>query len=213
MIVKKLPFNPFPVNTYVIYDEVSKECAVIDPGCYWPEERQELKSFIVGNDLKVKHLLMTHLHLDHVLAAPFVAKTFNVPFEANKKDEFQLNDADRKAAQYGFSLPEKMIPVEKDLKEGDRIRLGEQELIVIEVPGHSPGSVAFYDPQGKQVIVGDALFLGSIGRTDLPGGEYDTLIDSIRTKLFTLPEETKVLSGHGPDTNIGYERKNNPFLK
>ena len=124
MLVKKMPFNPFPVNTFVIYDDVSKECAVIYPGCYWPEERQELKSFIEGNGLKVKYLLLTHLHLDHVLAVPFVAKTFNVPFSACKTDEFQLDHEEMKAAQYGFSLPEKMISLTPDLQYGDKLYLG-----------------------------------------------------------------------------------------
>lgn len=212
MIVKKFPFNPFPVNTYVVYDEASKECAIIDPGCYWEEEKEELVAFIKSHDLKVKHLLLTHLHLDHALAVPFVARTFGVPFEANTKDAFLLENAQKQAASYGLRLEEAPIAIEKNLSEGDVIRLGESELHVFEVPGHSPGSVVFHNPEDNFVIVGDVLFLGSIGRTDLPGGDYNTLISNIRGKLLPMTDNTVVYSGHGPETNIGYERKNNPFL-
>lgn len=213
MIVKKFPFNPFPVNTYVIHDEATKECAIIDPGCYWAEEKEELKDYIEKNNLKVKHLLLTHLHLDHALAVPFVANTFNVPFSANKKDEFLLENGVKQAAQYGLRLEDAPIPVAQPLQEGDKIKLGDTELNVMEVPGHSPGSVVFYNEKEHKIFVGDVLFLGSIGRTDLPGGNYEQLISGIRSKLLTLPDNTVVYSGHGPETNIGYERINNPFLR
>lgn len=213
MTIKKFQFNPFPVNTFVISDSESKECAIIDPGCYWAEEREELRNYINNNSLQVKHLLLTHLHLDHALSVPFCSKTFDVPFSASKKDEFLLSSARTQAASYGLKLEDDPIPVKIDLKEGDLLKLGKHEIHVLEVPGHSPGSLVFYIPSAAALFVGDVLFQGSIGRTDLPGGDYESLIRNIKNKLFTLPANTTVYTGHGPETNIANEQKNNPFFK
>ncbi len=213
MVIKKFPVNPFPVNTYILHDEDTKECAIIDPGCYWGEEFDQIDSYIERNDLKVKYVLLTHLHLDHALAVPYFAKKYNVDFCANSKDAFLLQNAPAQAAQYGLQLQYMPIAITKELNEGDVVKLGDKELNIFEVPGHTPGSVAFYSKDLNAAIVGDVLFLGSIGRTDLPGGDYATLIDSIKTKLFTLPDDTLVYSGHGPETNIKYEKNNNPFVR
>lgn len=212
MEIKKFQFNPFPVNTYVVWDNASKECAIIDPGCYWQEEFDELKQFIATNELSVKYILLTHLHLDHALAVPAVKKLYGVPFMANKKDAFLLQNAKQQAASYGLRLQDEPIEIDGDIQEGDIFRLGNEEIEVLEVPGHSPGSVVFYLPQDKKMIVGDVLFRQSIGRTDLPGGNHQTLLDGIQKKLFTLPSDTVVYSGHGPETSIGYEKDFNPFF-
>lgn len=213
MIIKKFQFNPFPVNTYVIHDEATKECAIIDPGCYWNEEKEELKEYVTGNNLKVRHLLLTHLHLDHALAVPYVNRIFNVPFSASKEDAFLLVGAEHQAASYGLKLEDKPILIDKDIHEGDTFKLGEQEIHTFAVPGHSPGSIVYYLPKQHVLFAGDVLFRESIGRTDLPGGNYNTLINGIRHKLLPLPDDTTVYSGHGPETTIGYERKYNPFLR
>lgn len=212
MEIKKFQFNPFPVNTYVVWDEISKECAIIDPGCYWKEELEELKQFIALNGLTVKYILLTHLHLDHALAVPAVKQNYGAPFMANKKDAFLLQNAKQQAASYGLKLQDDPIEIDMDIREGDIFKLGNEEIHAIEVPGHSPGSVVFLLPKDKNIIVGDVLFRQSIGRTDLPGGEHQTLLEGIRKKLFTLPNDTIVYSGHGPETTIGYEKDFNPFF-
>lgn len=212
MEIKKFQFNPFPVNTYVVWDPASKECAIIDPGCYWAEELTELKDFIAQNHLQVKYILLTHLHLDHALAVPAVKKAYGVNFCANKKDAFLLSNATQQAASYGLRLQDEPIAIDEEIREGDIFKLGQEEIHAIEVPGHSPGSIVFALPKDKKLIVGDVLFRQSIGRTDLPGGDYQTLIDGIRGKLLSLPAETMVYSGHGPETTIGYEKDFNPFL-
>ncbi|MDO5570843.1 MAG: MBL fold metallo-hydrolase [Bacteroidales bacterium] len=213
MKVKKFQVNPFPVNTYVIYDENSKECAIIDPGCYWDEERKDMEKFIEDNDLKVKHLLHTHLHLDHILSTPYFSKKYNIPFAANKKDEFLLIDGPKQASQWGLKLEFQPIAIEKELNENDIFNIGDSKFIVKEVPGHSPGSVVFYDEKDGIIFTGDVLFNSSIGRTDLKGGNHQDLIDNIRNKILVLPEETVVYSGHGQETTIGYEKKFNPYLR
>lgn len=212
MEIKKFQFNPFPVNTYVVWDEVSKECAIIDPGCYWQEELDELKQFISLNGLTVKYILLTHLHLDHALAVPAVKATYGAPFVANKKDAFLLQNAKQQAVAYGLRLQDEPIDIDVDIHEGDIFKLGNEEIHTLAVPGHSPGSIVFVLPNDKKIIVGDVLFRQSIGRTDLPGGEHQTLLDGIRKKLFTLPNDTVVYSGHGPETTIGYEKDFNPFF-
>ncbi|MFD2514736.1 MBL fold metallo-hydrolase [Pontibacter locisalis] len=211
MTVTCLTFNPFQENTYLLHDD-TKECVVIDPGCYEKHEQEELKKFVKDNDLKVVRLLNTHCHIDHVLGNKFVADTYNVPLEIHPDEEQILRAVPTYAPNYGFQLYAEQLP-EKYLKEGDIVKFGNTELEVILAPGHAPGHVVFYNKPEKTVIGGDVLFQGSIGRTDLPGGDFDTLIQSIKTKLFTLPDDVTVYSGHGPETTIGYEKKYNPFLR
>ncbi|MGL4292081.1 MAG: MBL fold metallo-hydrolase [Bacteroidales bacterium] len=212
MEIKKFQFNPFPVNTYVLWDPASKECAIIDPGCYWQEETEALNLFISEHGLLVKYILLTHLHLDHALSVPAIKRKYNAPFMANKKDAFQLENAAQKAASYGLRIPEEPIEIDLDLTEQTELKLGKENICVLEVPGHSPGSVVFYVEKDKILIVGDVLFRQSIGRADLPGGDYKTLISNIESKLLHLPDNTIVYSGHGPETTIGYEKQFNPFL-
>ena len=211
MKVTCLTFNQFQENTYLLHDD-TKECVVVDPGCYEKHEQEELKKYISDNELKVVRLLNTHCHIDHVLGNKFVADTYKVELEIHPDDEQTLRSVPAYAPVYGFPMYAEQLPA-KYLKEGDPVKFGNTELEVIFAPGHAPGHVVFYNKEEKKVIGGDVLFQGSIGRTDLPGGDFDTLIQSIKTKLFTLPDDVTVYPGHGPETTIGYEKKYNPFLR
>lgn len=212
MKVKIFEFNPISENTYLLYDE-TKECVIIDAGCFYPDEKQQLLDFILDNELVVKHLLNTHLHFDHVLGNKFILDQFHLKPEANDKDSFLLDAMPAQMQMFGFREAETAPELGNIIKENDVITFGSQRLVVLEVPGHSPGSIAFYSEEGQCVFVGDALFRSSIGRTDLPGGDFEELINSIKTKLLTLPLETVVYSGHGPQTSIQFEAKNNPYLQ
>jgi hydroxyacylglutathione hydrolase len=209
--IESFTFNPFSENTYVLYDD-TKECVVIDPGCSNKTEQQELQAFLKTNELKVVRLLNTHCHIDHVLGNKFVADTYGVPLEIHEDDLPVLRSVPTYSAAYGFPQYQEVLP-EKFLKEGEDVAFGNTKLEVLFTPGHAPGHVVFYHPESQNLIGGDVLFQRSIGRTDLPGGDYDTLIQSIRTKLFTLPEEVTVHPGHGPSTTIGEEKASNPFLR
>lgn len=213
MKINRFSFSAFQESTFVIWDDESLECAIIDPGCYYSRERQVLENFISKNNLKVKYLLLTHIHLDHYFGAPFVARTYNVPVSACKEDEFLLDMMSMQADMYGTPLPDAPIAIGNYLTAGDTLYLGTEPIEVRQVPGHSKGSLAYYLPQSGCVFCGDALFEGSIGRTDLPGGDFDELLSSIRTQLFTLPADTVAYPGHGPSTTIADEIRSNPFLQ
>lgn len=207
--IQPFVFNAFQENTYVVYDETS-ECVIIDPGCYEREECDELSSFIQNNNLKVKLLLNTHCHVDHVLGNYFVKDTYKVKFQMHRLDEQVLRAVKVYAPTYGVTGYTEALP-DSFLEEGDQVHFGNQSFNVLFVPGHSPGHIAFYNAASKSVIAGDVLFYNSIGRTDLPGGNYNTLIKSIHEKLFTLPDDVTVYPGHGPETTIGFEKRTNPF--
>ncbi|QCR24400.1 MBL fold metallo-hydrolase [Pontibacter sp. SGAir0037] len=211
MKVTCLTFNPFQENTYLLHDD-SKECVVVDPGCYEKHEQEELKQYIEAQGLRVVKLLNTHCHIDHVLGNHFVAQAYNVALEIHQDDLQTLRAVPAYAPAYGFPMYQEELPA-SHLKEGDTVKFGTTELQVLFTPGHAPGHVVFYNAKEKICIGGDVLFQNSIGRTDLPGGDFNTLIQSIRTKLFTLPEEVTVYPGHGPETTIGHEKKYNPFLR
>lgn len=209
MKVQSFVFNAFQENTYVLYDS-TKECVVIDPGCFDPQETNDLATFITENELHVKLLLNTHCHVDHVLGNYFVKEKYHCKFLIHENEEAVLRSVRAYAPSYGFFQYQEAAP-DAFLNEGDVVKFGNQELNVIFVPGHAPGHVAFYHVAGGFVIGGDVLFYNSIGRTDLPGGDFDQLIESIHHKFFTLPDETVVYPGHGPETTIGFEKKTNPF--
>ncbi len=212
MKIKTFEFNPLGVNTYVLYDKTG-ECVVIDASCFFPDERELLLNFILDNNLVVKHLLNTHLHFDHVFGVNFMASQFGLKLQVHPDDVFLLDNLPQQLQMFGFNTNVDYIPeIGNYLKESDIIAFGEQQLKVLHVPGHSPGSIVFYNEKEKFAVVGDVLFNGSIGRTDLPGGNFDQLIEGIRTKLFTLPDDTEIYSGHGPKTTIGQEKKYNPFV-
>ena len=211
LTVKTFTFNPVQENTYVLYNE-KKECCIIDPGCYFSEERDRLKTDIEKTGLKPVLLLNTHCHLDHIFGNKFVHETWGLDLHIHEKEKIVL--ANGPASGLRFQLPfENYEGPLIYIKEGENIKLGDDELEVLFTPGHSPGSVSFYNEAGGFVIGGDVLFNRSIGRADLPGGDYDVLVNSIQTKFFTLPDETKVYSGHGPVTTVGFEKMNNPFVK
>ena len=212
MKIKTFEFNPLGVNTYVLYDKTG-ECVVIDASCFFPDERELLLNFILDNNLVVKHLLNTHLHFDHVFGVNFMASQFGLKLQVHPDDVFLLDNLPQQLQMFGFNTNVDYAPeIGNYLKENDIISFGEQQLKVLHVPGHSPGSIVFYNEKEKFAVVGDVLFNGSIGRTDLPGGNFDQLIEGIRTKLFTLPDDTEIYSGHGPKTTIGQEKKYNPFV-
>ena len=208
--IKVLTFNPVQENTYVLYNEYN-ECIIIDPGCYFDEEKAALKSFIKKNELQPKMLLNTHCHLDHVFGNKFIAEEYKLTLQIHKKEEELLQMAPSSGLL--FNLPFDNYKGELIfLKEGDVVSLRNDTLKVIHAPGHSPGSICFYCEKQHFIISGDVLFKNSIGRTDLPGGSHEDIIRNIREKLFKLPEDVKVYAGHGPETTIGEEMKLNPFL-
>jgi len=207
--IQTFTFNPFSENTYVVYDE-TKECVIIDPGCFERYERDELAQFIEKNRLKVKALLNTHCHIDHVLGNAWVKRNFNVPLWLHPIEQTTLKAVEAYAPSYGFVHYESS-QADALLNDGDQVTFGNTVLDVLFVPGHAPGHIVFYCQKENFVIGGDVLFQGSIGRTDLPGGDYKVLIDSIHQKMFALPDSTVVHCGHGPTTTIGFEKKSNPY--
>lgn len=208
--IQSFTFGPFQENTYVLYDETS-ECIVIDPGCYDDDERKQLADFIENKKLKPVKLINTHCHLDHVFGNGFIADKYNLKLEINKQDKVVLDAFLMTASLYNLQAQPSPPPAVY-LEEGDKVKFGNSELEILFTPGHSPGSITFYNRSQKFMIAGDVLFYGSIGRTDLPGGDYNTLISSIKNKLFPLGDDFTVYNGHGSSTTIGFERKNNPFL-
>ncbi|HBS86476.1 MAG: MBL fold hydrolase [Bacteroidetes bacterium GWF2_38_335] len=209
--VKKFIFNDFQENTYVLYDETG-ECVIIDCGCYYDDEQSKLKNFIADNKLKPVKILTTHGHIDHIPGNRFVKETYKIPIAMHQADQFLVDSVKAYGATFGFDVDEQP-KADELINDGDTIRFGNSELIAFHVPGHSPGSIVFYNKQKQFIIAGDVLFYGSIGRTDLPGGSYETLISGIKSKLLVLPDEVLVYCGHGPETTIGAEKRGNPFLK
>ncbi len=207
MNVKCFEFNFLPVNTYVVWDE-TLEAAVIDPGCFYDGESDALKDFISSNSLKIKHLLNTHLHFDHVLGNTFVEETYGVRAQANDADDPWIRFMARKMAAFGIRYEGHVSPIapENVLKEGDTVTFGGTMLNVMQVPGHSPGSIVFYNRREDTVFTGDVLFQGSIGRADFADSDPQALIRGIREKLLVLPDRTVVYPGHGPATTIGSEK-------
>lgn len=208
--IKKLTFNDFQENTYLVYDE-TKECCIIDPGCYYRSERDMLVETIEELALKPMFLLNTHCHLDHIFGNKFIKDKYKIPFLANKNELPVLEAAPQVAAAYGVEL-DTIIKPESFLNDGDIVPFGNSLFKILLTPGHSPGSISFLNEEEKFVISGDVLFYNSIGRYDFPLSDYDTLMNSIFNKLLTLDDEVKVYSGHGPETFIGYEKRSNPFL-
>jgi glyoxylase-like metal-dependent hydrolase (beta-lactamase superfamily II) len=202
-------FNPFEENTYLIYDETG-EGVVIDPGCYEKSEKDALVQFIETQKIKIKYLLNTHCHIDHVLGNEFVKGKYNVPFLIHRNEEPVLRSVKVYAPSYGFNLYQEVLP-DGYLAEGDTVSFGNTSFEVIFLPGHAPGHIGFYHKESLSLLSGDVLFEQSIGRTDLPGGDFNTLIHSIRQKIFTLPEEVTVYPGHGNTTTVGEEKISNPF--
>jgi hydroxyacylglutathione hydrolase len=211
LTVQSFTFNPVQENTYVVYNE-KKDCCIIDPGCYFASEEAELKAFIEENELNPIRLLNTHCHLDHIFGNRFVQKTWGLSLHLSRLEVpvLEFGPASGEAWQLPFDNYEGEFIF---IDEGDTVAIGDENFEVLFTPGHSPGSLSFYSPNNKFIISGDVLFEGSIGRTDLPGGDFNLLEESIRLKLYTLDSEVVVYPGHGNSTTIGDERKTNPFVK
>ncbi|HEY5464720.1 MAG TPA: MBL fold metallo-hydrolase [Hanamia sp.] len=208
--IKVFTFNPVHENTYVLYNQYL-ECIIIDPGCYFDAEKEELKSFINLNKFQPKILLNTHCHLDHVFGNKFIADEYKVTLKTHLLEKQVLEMAPTSGLMFNLPFDNYQGDV-IFLEEGDIISLREDQLKVIHAPGHSPGSICFYCEKQHFIIGGDVLFQNSIGRTDLPYGSHEDLVKNIKGKLFTLPDDVKVYPGHGPATTIGIEKKENPFL-
>lgn len=209
--IKSFEFSPIQENTYVLYNEFN-ECLIIDPGCYFDDEKDELAAYITEMDLKPVMLLNTHCHLDHVFGNKFIAEKYHLKLQIHPNEKKLLDYAPVSGLSYNMPFDNYSGEIIY-LKEGETISLGNDELKLLFTPGHSPGSLSFYCQKQDFVISGDALFYRSIGRTDLPGGNHEMLLKNIREQLFVLPDQTKVYSGHGPVTTIGDEKKYNPFLQ
>ena len=208
--INSFTFNPFQENTYVLSDETN-QCIIVDPGCYTPEEKSELANFIDSNGLKPVKILLTHAHIDHVLGINFLAGKYDLPIVMNAIEIELLKSAGVYGQMWGVQVEPSPEPTEF-LKDGDVFTFGNIELEVFFTPGHSPGSLSYFHRPSKQLLAGDVLFNGSIGRTDLPGGNFETLEKSIRSKLYTLEDDVIVYSGHGPTTTLGREKRSNPFV-
>ncbi len=208
--IEKFVVNPLAENSFVLSDETG-EAVFIDPGFYFDEEHAEIKNYIESNHLTPVKIINTHCHFDHIMGVEFIRNQYNIPFWAHPDDEFWVEKATVQGEMYGFTV-HPVSPANNLLNEKKTVKFGNSELEVIHVPGHSPGHVVFYSKQDAFLIAGDVLFYGSVGRADLPGGDYDTLISNIKLKLFALPDNTKVYCGHGPETTLGFEKTTNPFL-
>jgi glyoxylase-like metal-dependent hydrolase (beta-lactamase superfamily II) len=211
MKIKTFVFNMIGVNTFVLYDD-TRQAAIIDCGCLKAEEQTTLKNCIETENLTVKHLLNTHLHLDHAFGNAWAAQTFGLQPEGNPLEETELPPLQQQAARFGIRINEPPAAFGRYLNDGDTVTFGHVTLQCLHIPGHSPGSLAFYAEQAACVFSGDVLFQGSIGRTDLWGGDFNLLINGIRSKLLTLPDHTTVYPGHGPATTIGEEKRFNQYL-
>ncbi len=212
MEVKKFVVNPIQVNCYLLWDD-TKEAVLIDCGAWFPQEREQIKEFIENEGLTLKHHLNTHLHFDHIFGNAFIQEAFGIKAEANDADWPWAENIKERVARFGVTYNEEIPPLGRILNDGDEIAFGNCSIIAISVPGHSPGSLAYYLPKEKILFSGDALFRGSIGRTDFPDSNHRSLIMSIREKLLTLPAETIVYPGHDRETTIDFEKSYNMYLK
>ncbi|MBR6142331.1 MAG: MBL fold metallo-hydrolase [Bacteroidaceae bacterium] len=205
-------FNPVQENTYLLWDETTLEAAIIDVGTWNRQEEQLLEGNIKAHGLKLKYALQTHGHFDHTFGLPFIYRTYGIKpiFHVDEEDTYR--QMPQMAAQFGLTIVGAMPPIERLLNDGAGLSLGATAIRLIHTPGHTPGSASYYIPDAQLLLSGDTLFWQSIGRTDLPGGDMEAELDSIKNKLFRLPDDTVVLPGHGPATTIGYEKQHNYCL-
>lgn len=212
MRVRRFTFNMFVVNTYILWDDVSKDAIIIDPGMIEDKDRDIIDEFIRNNDLNLSHLINTHMHIDHSFGVSYIKEKYKLSLEANSDDQFLAQRIKEQATMFGIPISIEDLVIDRDLKDGDKLLVGNEDLYVLQVPGHSPGSIVLYAPESSFILSGDVLFKSSIGRTDLPGGSYQQLINAINDKLMVLPRDVVVYPGHGLETTIGQELLNNPFL-
>ena len=209
--LEQFVFNPFAENTYVLYDE-TKECIIIDPGCSTPSEENQLFGFIDSHRLKPLMVINTHGHIDHILGNAAVKKRYGIEVAAHPNVKSDFLRSQQQAQMFGLSFNGECKLPDRNLEDGEIIKVGESTLEVISTPGHAMGSISLYAEIEGWVFTGDALFCRSIGRTDFPGGNYEQLRTNIIERLFRLPDDTEVFSGHGESTTIFDERKYNMFL-
>ncbi|MGE8243407.1 MBL fold metallo-hydrolase [Sphingobacterium detergens] len=211
LTIRTFTFNPYQENTYLLYNEEGN-ALIIDPGMYGEKEQVEFLTFVDLHNLTPQLLLNTHCHIDHVLGNYFIHEKFDLLPQFHEGELSTLIAVQNYAPQMGFRYD--ISPIgEVFLKDGDKIQIDNDELEVILAPGHSPAHICFYSASQKFLIGGDVLFRNSIGRTDLPGGNHQQLLDNIKQRLYTLPDDTVVYPGHGPSTTIGFEKNSNPFIQ
>ncbi len=211
LVIKSFAFNIFSENTFIVWDELTKESVVIDPGCSNQSEEEKLTDYLSEHNLEVKYLINTHCHIDHILGCKFIKEKFNTIYYAPEKDLSLLERAEVQAAAFGLTI-DKIPKPDKFLSEDLQLNLGRSRMSFLFTPGHTPGEYCIYFEKEAFCITGDVLFKNSIGRTDLWGGDYDTLIHSIKTKLFSLPDNVTIYPGHGENSKIILEKNGNPFL-
>lgn len=211
-MIQAFTFSPFQENTYVIADEATREAVVIDPGCYEQFEKETLSQFIDANQLRVKYLLLTHAHLDHVFGVAYLKRKYGVEAYLHALDQVIYDDVPTRCTLYGLRGYEHST-IDHYLQAGDTIRFGNKTLDVVFTPGHAPGHVAFINQADRYIVGGDVLFRNSVGRTDFPYCNHADLLNSIRTQFFTLPDDYVVYAGHMESTTIGQEKRTNPFVK
>ena len=209
--IKRRVYSLFQENTFIVYDETD-ECIVIDPGMFSDEEKENFEKTINRLKLKPVRVLLTHAHLDHIFGCAFMSEKYGLLPECNAEDEFLYYNTTAYALQFGIKMPENLPKIGKNLTENDKIMFGNTILDIIHIPGHSPGSLLYYNSESRVLFSGDVLFCQGIGRSDLPGGNHNLLIKGIKEKLMILPDGVKVYPGHGPETTIGFEKSGNPFL-
>ena len=212
MKISRFTMNPFGMNCYILWSAPGGECIVIDPGMMLDSEREMISSFIDGNKLTVKHILLTHCHIDHACGAKWLAQRYGVEIEAGADEAVIAQSMPLQAQRFGLKIDSTPLSIDNTLAEGDIITLAGEDIKVLETPGHSPGSLSFYIPDSEVVVTGDVIFQSSIGRTVLPGGSFSQLIDVIKTKILTLPADTVIAPGHGDTTTVGDEKIYNPYI-
>ena len=212
MKIVRFEVNLFGENTYVLFDEDSKDAIVVDPGMMADSERDAVERFLKSSELHLQKIILTHAHVDHVASAAWLAAKYNTPIYASEADAPLAEALPEQVKQFHLKIQLDPLHIDHYLKEGDVLKLAADEIKVLEVPGHSPGGLAYYVPSDNLIITGDSIFPGSIGRTDLYGGSQQQLVASVKSKIMTLPLDTMIVPGHGPTTTVGQEKNYNPYL-
>lgn len=212
MKVSRFTFNMFGVNTYILWDDISRDAVIVDPGMIDDKECKIIDDFIKNNKLRLKHLVNTHMHIDHSFGIGYMMQNYDLKLECNIADQFLAERLMQQAKMFGLPMLINELQINVELNEGDCVTVGGEKLLILHVPGHSPGSIVIYAPDSSFIISGDVLFNSSIGRSDLPGGNYRQLVGAIKEKLMILPDDTVVYPGHGMETTIGNEKRNNPYI-
>ncbi len=210
--VKQFQFSPFGVNTYIVVDEATSDAAVIDPSMTYPEEEKVFSDYLAKQGLRLTQIINTHLHLDHCFGMNYVKSKYGVPLKAHGNDAVLGEIMDQQYQMFGMRPKGEKVVIDEPLKDNDVIEIGESRLEVIATPGHTLGGIALYSRPDKILFTGDTIFQGSVGRTDLPGGNHSQLLRSITSRILTLPDDVKIYPGHGPSTTVGYEKDHNPFI-